>query len=254
MSEFQYYEWQVVDRPLTPIQQEAVGGLSSHISVTPHRAQVDYSWGDFKYDPITVLGDYFDAFLYMANWGHHRLAFRFPEGTIDERAIAAYENGDFIVVHHTIYSIIVELNTSESELARGWIEGEGWLSRLLPLRAEILKGDYRSLYLFRCWADEQLAAWWDEEEDGPMSPLPPAPSGLGRLSMAQQALVNWLDIDEAIIARARAHRAEAAVDASYDYDALIRALPREESDAFLRRLLDDEPLLSAALRQRLRRG
>ena len=151
-------------------------------------------------------------------------------------------------------SIIVELNTSESELARGWIEGEGWLSRLLPLRAEILKGDYRSLYLFRCWADEQLAAWWDEEEDGPMSPLPPAPSGLGRLSMAQQALVDWLDIDEAIIARARAHRAEAAVDASYDYDALIRALPREESDAFLRRLLDDEPLLSAALRQRLRRG
>jgi hypothetical protein len=48
--------------------------LSSHMDiVTPTQAIVTYSWGDFKHDPLKVLAEYFDAFLYAANWGTTRL-------------------------------------------------------------------------------------------------------------------------------------------------------------------------------------
>lgn len=85
MSEYQYYEWQTLDRPLTPEEREAVSKLSSHIDVTSSQAVVTYSWGDFKHDPIQVLARYFDAFIYLANWGSKRLAFRFPRGLLDDR-------------------------------------------------------------------------------------------------------------------------------------------------------------------------
>ena len=43
MSEYQYYEWQAVDRPLTQQEQKAVSGLSSHMEVvTSTQAIVTY--------------------------------------------------------------------------------------------------------------------------------------------------------------------------------------------------------------------
>ena len=80
MSEYQYYEWQTMDRALTATEQAEVNKLSSHIDVTSTRAVVTYNWGDFKHDPMQVLARTFDAFLYYANWGCQRLAFRSPRG------------------------------------------------------------------------------------------------------------------------------------------------------------------------------
>ena len=90
MSEYQYYEWQTVDRLLTEAEQEAVSNLSSHIEVSSSRAVVTYSWGDFKHDPRQVLARFFDAHLYTANWGSRRLMFRFPTGLLDREAIGPY--------------------------------------------------------------------------------------------------------------------------------------------------------------------
>ncbi len=44
MSEYQYHEWQAIDRLLTRREQEAVDGLSSHIEVSPSRAVVMIFW------------------------------------------------------------------------------------------------------------------------------------------------------------------------------------------------------------------
>ena len=90
MSEYQYYEWQTIDRPLTDQEQAAVNRLSSHIEVSPTGAWVEYSWGDFKHDAKQVLAQYFDAFLYMANWGSRELMFRFPKALIDPKQIEPY--------------------------------------------------------------------------------------------------------------------------------------------------------------------
>jgi uncharacterized caspase-like protein len=39
MSEYQYHEWQAIDRVLTPEEQDAVNDLSSHIEVSSSRAE-----------------------------------------------------------------------------------------------------------------------------------------------------------------------------------------------------------------------
>jgi hypothetical protein len=70
MSEYQYYEWQTIDRPLSSSEREAVSGLSSHMeTATSTQAIVTYSWGDFKHDSRQVLLQYFDA---------HRYTLRYP--------------------------------------------------------------------------------------------------------------------------------------------------------------------------------
>ena len=43
MSEYQYYEWQTVDRILTAEEQAAVNRLSSHIDVSSSQAVVTYN-------------------------------------------------------------------------------------------------------------------------------------------------------------------------------------------------------------------
>ena len=79
MSEYQYYEWQTIDRPLTASEQREVNALSSHMdTVTSTQALVTYSWGDFKHDPAQVLLKYFDAFLYDSNFGSRRYFQRGP--------------------------------------------------------------------------------------------------------------------------------------------------------------------------------
>ena len=146
MSEYQYYEWQTLDRPLTPEEQAAVNKLSSHIDVTSSQAVVTYSWGDFKHDPIQVLARYFDAFLYLANWGSKRLAFRFPKNLLDARPIEPYLWEYCIELRPVGDYLILDISLDEEE-GGGWIEGEGWLSSLSRLRDDILEGDYRALYL-----------------------------------------------------------------------------------------------------------
>jgi hypothetical protein len=63
VSEYQYYEWQTVDRLLTEDEQQAVRNLSSHIEVSSSRAVVTYSYGSFKHDVRHVLARFFDAHL-----------------------------------------------------------------------------------------------------------------------------------------------------------------------------------------------
>ena len=80
VSEYQRYEFMTIDRPLTRAQLDEVNELSSHIEASSTHALIEYHWGDFKHDPIKVLREFFDGFLYWANWGSPELAFRFPHG------------------------------------------------------------------------------------------------------------------------------------------------------------------------------
>ena len=138
MSEYQYYEWQTLEHPLTAAEQKAVNGLSSHIDVTSTQAVVTYEWGDFKHDPIQVLAKYFDAHLYLANWGTRRLAFRFPKGLLDMAAIEAYCDEDHLTLE-TIGDVqVLEFEMDEEEGFDEWMEERGLLSTLGRLRDDLL--------------------------------------------------------------------------------------------------------------------
>lgn len=65
-------------------------------------------------------------------------------------------------------------------------DGSGWMRRLIPLRDELLRGDLRPLYLGWLAAGDALD---DDAQE------PDVPPGLAELSPAQQALVEFLEID-----------------------------------------------------------
>ena len=146
MSEYQYYEWQTVDRILTIEEQAAVDNLSSHIAVSSSQAVVTYDWGDFKHDPKEVLLKYFDAHFYLANWGSLRLMFRFPKGLIDEADIEPYCMDEYISFETTGDYQVLDLDFNPED-GGNWMEAGAGLSHFIRLRADILDGDYRLLYL-----------------------------------------------------------------------------------------------------------
>lgn len=48
MSEYQYYEFQAIHRPLTHSQMREVRNFSTRATITPTRFVNEYHWGDFK--------------------------------------------------------------------------------------------------------------------------------------------------------------------------------------------------------------
>ncbi len=50
MSEYQYYEFQAIDRPLTAKEMSELRSYSTRARITPTSFVNDYSWGSFKGD------------------------------------------------------------------------------------------------------------------------------------------------------------------------------------------------------------
>lgn len=69
MSEYQYYEFKAIERPLHDKEKEAISKLSSRVQLTSNKASFNYSYGDFPANPQKILAQYFDALYYIANWG-----------------------------------------------------------------------------------------------------------------------------------------------------------------------------------------
>ena len=247
MSEYQYYEWQTIDRRLTPQEQKAVDGPSSHIAVTATSAQVDYSWGDFKHDPKKVLAAYFDAFLYQANWGSSRLIFRFPTRLLDASAVEAYRLESFISLERVGDYTILDIEFNDEE-GGDWIEAQGQLGGLLPLRNAILQGDYRALYLVWLHA-VSLESDWESDEEALEPPLPP---GLDSLDAALGNFVDFFGIDEHLIrAAARGAPSLPQSPTPEQMRAAVEQLPRAECNDLLLRLLQGDAHVQIDLQRRL---
>jgi hypothetical protein len=132
MSEYQYYEFHALDRALTPQEQATLQALSSRAHITPHGASFVYHYGDFRGDPEAILAKYFDAMLYIANWGTWQVMFRFPKGLVERSWFEPYEVDDAIAVSTTPHHLILNIEIQDEGGIMGWVEGEGWLPRLLP--------------------------------------------------------------------------------------------------------------------------
>ncbi|WP_129674555.1 hypothetical protein [Candidatus Chloroploca sp. Khr17] len=256
MSEYQYYEFQTIDRPLTAQQKAAMRQLSSRVELSATRAIFNYAYSDFRGEPLKVLEQHFDALLYIANWGSKQLAFRFPKNALDPKQLQPYlldtEEGCSAQVTVMSTHMLLNLELNEQE-GYGWIEGEGLLDPLIPLREALLQGDLRALYLYWLRAANERAGWLMEEEDDAAEPLvePPVPAGLGQLDEALQALVEFFEIDRDLIAAA-AEQSPALTLHEEPLDAWIPLLPEEERNAFLLSVVQGEAHVGVALRRRLR--
>ncbi|MBC8496935.1 MAG: hypothetical protein H8D37_04670 [Chloroflexi bacterium] len=250
MSEYQYYEWQAIDRILTIEEQAEVEGLSSHIDVTSSRAMVEYHWSDFRHDPKQVLLEYFDAHLYLANWGSRRLIFRFPKGLLDEAAIEAYCAPDHISFDASGDFQVLDFELDEEGWG-DWVETNGILSTFTRLRDDLIQGDIRLLYL--AWlAAITLDAFWYEDEDEFEEPCEPSvPAGLNDLPPALNLFVRVFDIDPLLIKAAAETSPTIETAPAVEFHALVAKLSRQECNQYLARIADGEPGAVLALRKHL---
>ena len=59
MSEYQYYEFVALDRPLTAAEMAELRSISTRAQITPTRFFNEHQWGDLKADPAELLARYF---------------------------------------------------------------------------------------------------------------------------------------------------------------------------------------------------
>ena len=250
MSEYQYYEFQTIDRPLGVKEQETIRKLSSRAEVTPHKAAFVYNYGDFRGDPEVILEKYFDAMFYIANWGTWQLMFRFPKKLVNLKWFQPYEMED--AIEFSISSKYVVLNIEiHEEGGIGWVEGEGWLPQLLPLRDDLMNGDMRLLYLAWLRLVPGLADYspnFDEED--PIEP--PIPSNLGKLSPPLKAFVELVELDPDLVTAASKASSKQTADKAPSLEDWLSELPEAERQEFLLKLVRREPNVDLLLINRLK--
>lgn len=263
MSEYQRYEFMTVDRPLTPLQLEAVNHLSSHIEATSTHAIIEYHWGDFKHDPLEVLYKFFDGFLYWANWGSPQFALRFPHGALPGDLLDHYDFDEFVTfTQHPDYDIL-NIHFGEWEALDEWVDYE--LGSLIGVREELMEGDLRPLYiawlacqstLERGYYDEEEYYEHEEEEeegeDDELRGVMPVPPGFGELTAAQQALAELLRLPEELLMAAAQYSSSIMPSVNDDFEAWVELLPQERRKDYLVRLARHEPGLSRLLVKELR--
>jgi hypothetical protein len=174
---------------------------------------------------------YFDAHIYVANWGSHHLMLRLPRGFVDEDALASYVIDEVLDFSTTNEHFIIQW-LSDEESDDGWVEGEGWMARLLPLREELRQGDYRALYLGWLYGVSVGNITEDETE-------PPVPAGLSSPTAAQQALAEFLGIDKDLLAAAAltSPSAPARADSEREMAQWLSSIPVDEARQYLLLLL-----------------
>lgn len=185
MSEYQYYEFQAVDRPLSEKEKAELRAISTRAVITATSFTNTYHWGDLKADPRQLLRKYFDAFLYVANWGTHWLAFRVPADAVDSHTLKAYQTPQSFAVRRRGSHVVLDFCSEEE--AESWVDGDGRLASLVSLRADILHGDFRAPYL----------AWLLDVQRGLVEAGagPPVPPGLAELSAPLKSLADFLRLD-----------------------------------------------------------
>ena len=57
MSEYQYYEFKAVDKPLTEKGMQALRNMSTRARITPTSFVNECNWGDFKSNPLKLAGN-----------------------------------------------------------------------------------------------------------------------------------------------------------------------------------------------------
>jgi hypothetical protein len=244
VSEYQYYEFLAIDRPLDDDEQAAVRSLSTRARITATSFVNEYHWGDFRGHPKLLMERYYDAHLYVANWGTHRVMFRLPCDLLDPDVVEAYCAGDqvdaWISDEFVVLDLTSEDHTGELDFTD---DAEALLSAIVGVRAELAAGDLRPLYL--AW----LAAYgaWERDEDvfdrdADNDLEPPVPPGLGTLTAAQRALADFLRLDNELLAIA-AQTSPPLAQVADDREALaawVNRLPIDEKNRLLGRVVQGE--------------
>lgn len=245
MSEYQYYEFAMADRPMTDDEMDMMESLSSRAEVTPYRASYVYNYGDFRGEPRELLEEHFDAMFHIANWGTVWLMFKLPLSAVDLERMREYVVEHEVDVYASGESVIVSVLADEMDL--GWVEGEGYLDMLLPLREALLNGDLRMLYV--AWLGCQ-GVWEEEGElDDPVEV--PVPPGLQEHDSALETVAQLFEVEKFLVQAAAEESPPMPSSSPESLAHRVRQMPEEERVDFLVRIASGEARVGSVLRRRL---
>lgn len=243
MSEYQYYEFVAVDRPLSSQDMSRLRSISTRARITPVSFTNEYQWGDLKANPTDLMERYFDLHVYVANWGSAVFMARLPKDALTKKVARTFSTRNFLDVASTASGWILTWSLDESEDYDpfGLENGEGWMARLAPIREELLRGDLRSLYIG--WLRSVAPAGLDyiDEDCADRDKLEPVGlHGLAEPTAAQVALAEFLEMDLDLLRGAGVGSPVSGVHVplAREKDDWLSRLPREEALGFLRQILD----------------
>ncbi len=247
MSEYQYYEFRAIDQRLDPEAMLTLRSITSRATISPTKMVNVYHYGDFRGDPARLMEQYFDAHLYQANWGSRRLMLRLPANSFSLATVQPYEVVHGIEAWSTQEHIILDfsLNYEDWDIA---LEAEdGLLDALLPLRSELVAGDFRCLYLG--WL---IGVQSDQVDETTLEP--PVPPRLQQLSAPQRAFVEFFGLEPELLQVAVAVSEQPSMSSERAELAVwVAKLSREELDQVVVGLLQGEgATLAGELQRRFR--
>lgn len=237
MSEYQYVAFRAIDSPVNAKNLNYMHRQSSRAKITPWSFENEYHHDDFRGNAEEMLRRGYDVHLFYANFGIRRLLIRLPHGLPDPRALEPYLMRDslrYVKDKQGPGGILAV----DPFLEPGYLEDlwdlDDWFERLLPLRAELLEGDLRPLYL------AHLAVACDCGEDDQVREGP-VPAGMQMLTDAQYTLVQFYGLSDEFVAVAadKSPLLPAREDPTKDRSAWLRRQSEATKNAWLESLLAD---------------
>jgi hypothetical protein len=236
MSEYQFYEFAAIDGPISDEGLQYARGCSSRANVSRTRWQNTYTFGSFHGD-VDALLKYYDVHFYIANWGTVRLGLAFPRGVIAPEAIKPYLRGhdrykNTLTVKEIGNRCILwwERNVEEGW---GWTEGDGIMDELIGIREELMRGDYRALFLG--WLGDFDPDECRDSKDNTIA-VPPIPAGLDHLSPALRTLIEHIPVDSDALAVAADLSPQANTSDCLPLTTVLENLSASEMRALLARV------------------
>jgi len=237
MSEYQYLEFLAIDRPLTAQQVEELRNISTRAQITPVSFVNEYNWSGLKASPVDFMRRYFDLHVFLANWGDAIFMVRLPREALEQNILDVFCSSPYLkyeaLAEHWLITWSLEVSDDYERFE--FVEDTAWMSRLAPLREELLRGDLRSLYL----------GWlrYISNEDGEPDELEPmVVEGLGQLTAAQRSLAEFLEIDVDLLAgvvKGQAPKTEQAEDETV-VEAWLDSLHKDELRGYLRQMVQGQ--------------
>lgn len=238
MSEYQYVGFRAIDGPVDEENLEYMRRQSTRAEITPWAFDNEYHYGDFRGDALEMLRRGYDIHLHYANFGIRKLLIRFPHGLPDAAAAKPYFVEDSLRFLKDKQgqggTLCIQPYHEPGDLEELW-DTNDILDRLVPLRAEILDGDLRPLYL------AHLAMACDGGHDPEETKESPVPTGLKELTSAQRALAELYSLDDALIAAAARESPPLGSkdDPRNQHAEWLRGQSQAKKDEWLARLMSD---------------
>lgn len=198
MSEHQVVAFRAIDAPVTEANLAFMRKQSTRAQITDRAFDNEYSYGNFKGNAFEMLRRGYDFHFHYTNFGDRTLVFRLPRGLPDPAAAEPYLGKELIlsVPDETGPGTILSMEPYVED--SGYFGDDLWefddlIDRLAGLRAEILEGDLRPLYL------AHLAMSMDANHDPEEALEAPVPAGLNALTPAQTALARFYALSPDLI-------------------------------------------------------